>query len=78
MIISTVLYLSESVVGFLRNEYDLGFLPSTSTLDGRYHKLKVEVVGPEGDLLRVTDAKGRRRKIVVYARDGYMATRNAR
>lgn len=67
--------LFQSVVGFLRSEYDLGFSPSSSALDGRYHKLKVEVVGPAGDPLRVTDAKGRRRKIVVYARDGYTATK---
>lgn len=68
--------LFQSVVGFLRSEYDLGFLPSSSALDGRYHKLQVQVVGPDGNPLRVTDAKGRRRKIVVYARDGYTATKN--
>lgn len=68
--------LFQSVVGFLRSEYDLGFSPASLALDGRYHKLKVEVVGPNGDPLRVTDAKGRRRKIVVYARDGYSATKN--
>jgi VWFA-related protein len=66
--------LFRSVVGFLRSEYDLGFSPSSATLDGRYHKLKVEIVGPDGNPLRVTDAKGRRRKITVYARDGYVAT----
>jgi VWFA-related protein len=66
--------LFRSVVGFLRSEYDLGFSPPTSALDGRYHKLKVEIVGPDGNPLRVTDPKGRRRKITVYARDGYVAT----
>ena len=66
--------LFQSVVGFLRSEYDLGFSPASSALDGRYHKLEVRVVGSDGNPLRVTDAKGRRRKIVVYARDGYMAT----
>ena len=66
--------LFRSVVGFLRSEYDLGFSPPSSALDGKYHKLKVEIVGPDGNPLRVTDAKGRRRKITVYARDGYVAT----
>ena len=66
--------LFRSVVGFLRSEYDLGFSPASSSLDGRYHKLKVEIVGADGSPLRVTDAKGRRRKITVYARDGYVAT----
>lgn len=36
--------LFRSVVGFLRSEYILGFSPSAA-LDGRYHKLKVEIVG---------------------------------
>lgn len=66
--------LFRSVVGFLRNEYNLGFTPAKEALDGRYHKLQVEVVGADGKPLRVTDAQGRRRKIVVYARDGYLAT----
>lgn len=66
--------LFRSVVGFLRSEYDIGFTPAKEALDGRYHKLKVEVVGPDGKPLRVTDAKGRRRKIEVFARDGYVAT----
>jgi len=65
--------LFRSVVGFLRSEYDVGFSPPSSALDGRYHKLRVQIVGSDGNPLRVTDAKGRRRKITVYARDGYLA-----
>jgi VWFA-related protein len=67
--------LSGSVVGFLRSEYDLGFSPSNATRDGKYHKLKVEIVGPDGSPLRITDAKGKRRKAVVYAREGYVAAK---
>jgi len=65
--------LFRSVVGFLRSEYDLGFSPSSAKLDGKYHKLKVEIVGPDGKPLRVTNAKGKRRKVVAYAREGYVA-----
>lgn len=65
--------LFRSVVGFLRNEYDLGFSPPSESLDGKYHKLKVEIVGSDVASLRVTDTKGRRRKIAVYARQGYVA-----
>lgn len=65
--------LFRSVVGFLRNEYNIGFTPSRESLDGKYHELKVEIVGADGKPLRVTDAKGRRRKVEVYARDGYVA-----
>lgn len=64
-----------SVVGFLRSEYDLGFSPSETMRDDKYHKLKVEIVGPDGRPLRITDAKGRRRKVVVYAREGYVAAK---
>jgi VWFA-related protein len=62
-----------SVVGFLRNEYDLGFSPSTESLDGKYHKLKVEIVARDGRPLRIVDKKGRTRKVIVYAREGYVA-----
>jgi VWFA-related protein len=67
--------LFRSVVGFLRSEYDLGFSPSGATRDGKYHKLKVEIVGRDGSPLRVTDAKGKRRKVMVYAREGYVAAK---
>lgn len=69
--------LFRSVVGFLRSEYNLGFSPSSATRDGKYHKLKVEIVGPDGRPLRVTDQKGRRRKVIVYAREGYLAAQPA-
>ncbi len=62
-----------SVVGFLRSEYTLAFRPSQENRDGRYHRLSVEIVGPDGAPLKVTDEKGRRRKIEVFAREGYMA-----
>ncbi|HVC00333.1 MAG TPA: hypothetical protein VNJ12_13520 [Candidatus Dormibacteraeota bacterium] len=53
---------------------------SRSTLDetlrdGKYHRLKVEVIGPDGKPLMVTSPQGKRRKVVVYAREGYMAPR---
>ena len=65
-----------SVVGFLRNEYDLGFAPAKESLDGKYHKLKVEVVAKDGRPLRVVDKKGRTRQVEVYARQGYVAKKS--
>lgn len=41
--------------------------------DGKYHKLKVNIVGPDGKPLKVTDKKGKNRKVIVYAREGYIA-----
>jgi VWFA-related protein len=61
-----------SVAAFLRAQYTLGFAPSTPQ-DGKYHKLKVEVVDPQGNPLTVADKKGKQKKVIVYARQGYTA-----
>ncbi len=63
----------QSVTAFLRNQYTIGFVPSNTTHDGKYHKLKVEVLDDKGNPLTVNDKKGKPRKIVVYAREGYTA-----
>lgn len=62
-----------SVVGYLRSEYTLTFRPPKENLDGRYHRLKVEIVGPDGKPLKATNEKGKQRKIEVYTREGYTA-----
>lgn len=62
-----------SVAAFLRSEYTLTFRPPMASRDGRYHRLKVEIVGPNGKPLKVTNQQGKRRKIEVYAREGYTA-----
>lgn len=62
-----------SVVGFLRSEYEIGFAPLKSALDGKYHKLRVEIVSPDGRSLKVVNKQGKTRKVVVFAREGYMA-----
>ncbi|HEY6943781.1 MAG TPA: VWA domain-containing protein [Candidatus Acidoferrum sp.] len=64
-----------SVVGFLRSEYEIGFAPAKTSLDGKYHKLKVEIVAPDGRPLKVINKQGKTRKVVVFAREGYMATK---
>lgn len=62
-----------SVSGFLRNEYMLSFSPDRKTRDGKYHRLSVQVVDDAGKPLTVPDEKGRRRKVTVVARPGYVA-----
>jgi len=64
----------KSVAAFLRNQYSLGFSPKHLSHDGKYHKLKVEIVRPDGTPLIVTSAKGKSQKPVVYAREGYTAS----
>lgn len=62
-----------SIVGFLRNEYTLSFSPDRTSWDGKYHKLTVEVIRPDGRRLTVKNQKGRERKVSVMARPGYVA-----
>jgi VWFA-related protein len=61
------------VAGSLRNEYSLGYIPSNQKNDGKYRKIKVELVAPDGGPLTVLDQKGKKRKFQVYARQGYTA-----
>lgn len=65
----------ETVVGYERNEYNLSFRIQPAARDGRYHRLKVEVIGPDGKPLKVKDEKGRLREIQAHAREGYTAPR---
>jgi VWFA-related protein len=61
-----------SVSAFLRNQYTIGFSPTTPQ-DGRYHKLAVTAVDADGNPLMLNDAKGKKHKVNVYARPGYTA-----
>jgi VWFA-related protein len=63
----------KSVAAFLRSQYSIGFSPKHLVHDGKYHKLRVEIVQPDGSPLIVTDPKGKRQRLIVYAREGYMA-----
>lgn len=62
-----------SVATFLRSQYRIGYSPTTLAHDGKYHKLKVEIVRPDGSPLIVTNPKGKQRKLEVYTREGYTA-----
>ena len=59
-----------TVAAFLRSQYTLGFTPSTSP-DGKYHKLKLEIVDEQGNPMLQPDKKGKMKKVVVIARQGY-------
>jgi VWFA-related protein len=62
-----------SVATFLRSQYRLSFSLWNAAQDGKYHKLKVEVIAPDGKPLIVTNPKGKRQKPRVYTREGYTA-----
>jgi VWFA-related protein len=57
----------------IRNEYNIAYHPTNTKLDGSYRKLKVELVAPDGGLLKIKDQKGHDLKYQIIARDGYTA-----
>jgi VWFA-related protein len=64
-----------SVGAFLRSQYSIGFSP-TAPNDGKFHRLKIEVVDDKGEqMLVATGKKGKMKKVVVYARNGYTSPR---
>lgn len=65
----------KDVAAFLRHQYSLTYSPSHGAKDGKFHKVKVELVAPDGGPLTVVDQKGKKQKYQVYAREGYQATK---
>jgi VWFA-related protein len=57
---------------FMRFQYTLGFTPSTPQ-DGKYHKIAVQVVDDQGNPMLLRNRKGKKQKVDVYAREGYVA-----
>ncbi|MGH9404839.1 MAG: VWA domain-containing protein [Terriglobia bacterium] len=57
----------------LRSEYSLGFSPTDSEKNGKYHKLKIGVVDAQGSPLRILNQKGKNVKYRVVFRPGYYA-----
>jgi VWFA-related protein len=65
------------VAAFLRNQYSLSYTPTNRAQDGKFRKVKVELVAPDGSPLIVKDQKGKKLKYVVYCREGYVAPKGA-
>ncbi len=65
--------IMQSVAAFLRHQYSLSYSPTNGAKDGKFHKVKVELVAPDGGPLTVLDQKGKKQKFQVYAREGYQA-----
>lgn len=61
----------QQIAGQLRHQYSLGFIPTNSTKDGKYHKLEIQLVDAQGNPLVITDKKGKKIKYRVIAREGY-------
>jgi len=66
----------QSISQSLRNQYSLAYHPSNQAKDGKYRKIKVELVNPEnGEALRIVDEKHHPIKYSVIAKAGYTAPR---
>jgi VWFA-related protein len=60
----------------LRNQYSLAFQPTNTARDGKFRKLKVDLVNPAtGQPLRIVDEKGKPMKYQIVAKAGYTAPR---
>lgn len=60
----------------LRNQYTITYNPANQTRDGKFRKIKVELVNPAtNEPLKVTDQKGKPIKYTIIAKQGYTAPR---
>lgn len=58
----------------LRSRYLLTYTPSNQAHDGKYRKIKVELVDPANNQpMRLQDEKGKPLKFTIYAKSGYTA-----
>ncbi len=63
----------QSIQQSLRNQYSLGYAPTNVARDGKFRKIKVELVSSSGDPLKVTDDKGKPIKYQIICKAGYNA-----
>ncbi len=68
--------IMQDVANSLRNQYSMAYTSSNTALDGKYRKIKVELVAPDGGPLTVLNQKGKKVKFQVYARQGYTAPKS--
>ena len=66
----------QQIAQSLRNQYTIGYEPANKARDGKFRKIKVELVNPAtNEPLRVTDEKGKPIKYQIVAKNGYTAPR---
>jgi len=60
----------------LRHQYTLTYSPTNQARDGKFRKIKIELVNPAtNEALRVVDEKGKPIKYSIIAKGGYNAPR---
>lgn len=66
----------EQIAQQLRSQYSLGFIPTNSTRDGKFRKIKIDLVDERGNPLIVSNEKGKNVKFKVVSREGYYAPKS--
>lgn len=65
-----------SIAQALRNRYYITYQPSNLKRDGKFRKIKIELVNPAtNEPLKITDERGRPIKYTIIAKSGYTAPR---
>ena len=59
----------------LRNQYSLSYHPTNVAKDGKFRRIKVELINPEGQTLRMVNQKNKPIKYQILAKAGYKAPR---
>jgi Ca-activated chloride channel family protein len=59
----------------MRNNYTLTYQPSNQVKDGKFRRLKVELVNSDGQPMRVVDEKNKPIKVQIVTKAGYKAPR---
>jgi Ca-activated chloride channel family protein len=66
-----------AMIQTLRNQYSLGYQPTNQARDGKFRKIKIDLINPAtNEPLKVTDEKGKPIKYQVIAKAGYTAPRS--
>jgi Ca-activated chloride channel homolog len=66
----------QEIAQSMRNQYVISYAPSNQERDGKYRKIKVELINPQDNQpLRVVDQKGKPIKYQIIAKTGYTAPR---
>lgn len=66
----------EQIAHQMRNQYSLGFIPSNSSRDGKFRKLKIDLVDDRGNPLIIPNEKGKAVKYKIVSREGYYAPKS--
>jgi VWFA-related protein len=65
-----------SIEDSLRNQYSIGYHPTNTARDGKFRRIKVELVNPEtNEPLRMQNEKGKTVKYSIIAKAGYKGPR---